>query len=166
MHTNTELWQKVIANDENTQLTVEYLRKNFLTPSETCSEQTAPDSKPEFFLPEHTFSPAEFATFFFNHIRTQAESILAAAQVVWDQEQQKAQKLNSKLSGKLPPGRPGDLATELSARQGPKACHSRPNSTPLQAASLPAAAPPALDIDTFPALGSSSAQSAKHGKVT
>ncbi len=162
MHTISSLLQAAVANDESTKETIDYLANKLLNQCETNSDAQLDkqDKRPEFFLSEPSCSSAEFATFFLNHIRAQAQGILAAAQIVWDQEQQKAQKLTSKPSGKLPSGWPDETTTEV--RNG----HRRPNSNAHQAAPHPAADPPALDNDSFPALGSSSAQSAKHGKVS
>lgn len=161
MHAIETVLQTIVASDENKKQTIDYLKYQLFTRFQIRSSEgeAPPNHRPDAFPLGAELPPSEFVSLFLNHIRAQAETILAAAQAAWDQEQRKAQEVASRNTGKLP----SDVLP--THRQGAQNGQGKV-SKDLQATAEQAADSAALlDLDSFPALGSSSVPGAKNNKV-
>lgn len=164
MHALETVLQTVVASDENTKQTIDYLKDQLCTSCDIRSSdgKAPPHHRPGAFPLGAELPPLEFVSLFLNHIRAQAETVLAAAQAAWDQEQRKAQEVASRNTGKLPSERTHVVPTQRhGAQNGQSKVSSDLQATAGQAADSAAL----LDLDSFPALGSSTVPSAKNDKV-
>ncbi|BDA45455.1 hypothetical protein COCOBI_07-2420 [Coccomyxa sp. Obi] len=165
MHAFEPILQAVVASDENTRSTIEYLKYQLSTSCEILSSEGdgPPHNRPDAFRLGAELPLLEFVSLFLNHIRAHAEAILAAAQAAWDQEQRKAQEVASRNTGKLPSERTHVVPTQRQvAHNGQTKLSSDLQATAGRAADSAAL----LDLDSFPALGSSLVPSAKNDKAS
>ena len=164
MHAIETVLQTVVASDENTKQTIEYLKDQLFASSEIHSidGEVPHNHRPDAVPLGAELSPLEFVYLFLNHIRAHAESVLAAAQAAWDLEQRKAQEVASTNTGRLPSEGTYTIPTQ---RRGAQNGQSKPCNDLQATAGQAAGSAAMLDLDSFPALGSSMATSAKNEKV-